>query len=156
MAYESSTQIGSGTISFTRGILDPSKRGTTTGGEGFRRGTNVVVINPEDMVSAEAFATSGFTVTRAGGIVQIWGPGITDSNTTLTPLVRQRKLILQNIGPNNLYIGPTEPATAGSGMIVPTSSTSVGFTDTFEMEIMGGVAVYARSDGISQVFLLAY
>lgn len=82
MAQEHFAQVGSGTVPFTRGVLPTSERGITDSAGGIRRGTQVVVANPEDFVAVDAWAVSGITVPN-GVATKILGP---DTN----PLPRSR------------------------------------------------------------------
>jgi hypothetical protein len=104
MASEQSSMIGSGTIPFTTAILPPDERGLYEGARGLRYGTQVVLINPEDLVAVDKFATSGVTIGTTP--VQIAGPGI-------TPLPRIRGIRIYNASAsasavNVLWIGPRE------------------------------------------------
>ena len=148
MSFNVSTVIGSGTIPFTRGILPPSQRGSQTGGEGVRTGAQVVLANPEDLNSVDAFATSGVSI---GTIpVQIWGPTI----NYLLP--RQRTLMLQNLGPGQLFIGPnSQSVIAPSGMQLTTIAVSPPGAKIV-LPLLHNVEVWGRSDIPTEIQILAY
>lgn len=100
MSFNVSTQVGSGTIPFVRGILPASQRGSQPDSEGIRTGAQVIVANPEDLNSVDAWAVSGVTVGSTTP-VEIFGPNI-------NPLPRCRTVrIINNTDSSTLYIGPT-------------------------------------------------
>lgn len=137
--------IGSGTLPYVRGILPASQRGNQSNGEGVRTGTQVMVANPEDLNSVDAFAVSGVSI----GVVpvQIWGPGFNS-------LPRQRMVIVQNAGPGSLFIGPDSTSViAPSGMQL---RITAGFEHMLSLPFMHNVQIWARSDTTTQVQLLAY
>lgn len=140
--------IGSGTIPYVRGILPASQRGTQSNGEGVRVGEQVMIGNPEDLNSVDAFAVSGvsFGVTP----VKIWGPGI-------TPLPRQRTVVLENMGPSDAFIGPNSTSViAPSGWQLPAPAAASESLSKIELPFMLNVEIWARSNGTSQIRFLAY
>lgn len=145
MGQQVAAQVGSGTIPFVRGILPASQRGNQAAGEGLRTGMQVVIANPEDFNSVDAFAVSGVSIGATP--VQIWGPGI-------NPLPRQRSVIVQNAGPGNLFIGPDSTSViAPSGMQI---RITAGFEHFLTLPFLHNVQIWARSDTTTQVQILAY
>lgn len=141
--------IGSGTTPFTRGILPASQRGAQAAGEGVRVGQQVMVANPEDLNSVDAFAVSGvsFGVTP----VLIWSYNI-------NPLPRQRTIILENIGPNDAFIGPNSTsviAPSGFQIYGPAAAANESLS-RIELPFLRNVEIWARSTGTSQIRILAY
>lgn len=98
MARETTSYIGSGTIPATRGILSSVQRGTNDDAIGAWGGTNVTLINVEDLTSVDIFAVSGVEVTQ--NPKEILNP-----YNNLLP--RTRNVKIQNTGPENAYIGNT-------------------------------------------------
>lgn len=139
MAQEQSVQIGSGTVPFVATILPTTHRGVDDAGLGLRRGTQVIVANPEDLNSVAAFATSGVTV-GTGAAIEIVGPHLHN-------LPHTRKVTIQNTD-------TTHPVFVGSS---PDSLTLVGFRlapigDTnspneITLELLHNVSVYAIATG---------
>ncbi len=146
MATQSYATIGSGTYVKTRLIIPSGLGGDgPSNARGDRYGTNVVVINPEDLNSSPAFATSGITVPNVS--TAIWGPGI-----SLLPT--QRELVIRNYGPHDCEILTTNPA--GSGFILP-GDTDGGRAAYIRLPLLHNVDVYARSFGTtSQISILAF
>lgn len=142
------SHIGSGTLPSTRGILPPSQRGTQTNGEGVRVGTQVVVANPEDFNSVDAFAVSG--VSLASTPVRIWGPGINS-------LPRQTAVIIKNQGPGSVYIGPNSTAVISpSGYQINPPTANNTFNEV-KLPFLWNVDVWARADGAgASVTIIAY
>lgn len=143
------TQVGSGTLPYTRGILPVAQRGNEPLGEGVRVGLQVVVANPEDMIAVDAFAVSGVSIGTVP--VKIW-----DAN--INPLPRQRILVLENIGPNDAFIGPNSTSViAPSGFQVygPAAAANESLS-RIELPFLKNVEVWARSTGTSQLRILAY
>jgi hypothetical protein len=117
MAVEVFAIVGSGTVEHARGILTPAQRGILTDGNGVRKGTQVMLANPEDLLSVDVWMASGVLVPSAAA-VQVFGPHI---NT----LPRTRKVILENVGGQDIYIAPTEAgATAADGFTLSASDTN--------------------------------
>jgi len=134
--------IGSGTLPFTRGILPSSQRGMQAGGEGIRTGIQVMVGNPEDLNSVDAFAVSG--VSLAGTPVRIWGPGINS-------LPRQSTVRIKNQGPGSIYVGPN------STSVISPSGYQISSTNEVVFPFLWNVDVWARADGAgASVTILAY
>jgi len=140
--------VGSGTLPFTRAILPPSQRGTQLGSEGVRTGMQVMIGNPEDMTSVDAFAVSG--VSLAGTPVRIWGPGISS-------LPRQREVMIKNQGPGSVYIGPNSTAViAPSGFQINPPTANNTFNEV-KLPFLCNVDIWARADGAgASVTIIAY
>jgi hypothetical protein len=140
--------IGSGTLVQTRGILPPSQRGTQSNGEGVRLGMQVMVGNPEDLNSVDAFAVSG--VSLAATPVRIWGPGINS-------LPRQREVKIKNQGPGSVYIGPNSTSViAPSGFQIAPPTANNTFNE-ITLPVLWNVDIWARADGGgASVTILAY
>jgi len=129
------SQVGSGTIPYTRGILPPSERGFLATGEGVRTGTQVMVGNPEDLIAVDAWAASGVVVGVAP--VQIFGP-------TTNPLPRTRLVVIQNLGGQDLIIAPTEAgATVADGFTLP--NPAAGVESRIELPLLHNNEVWARA-----------
>jgi hypothetical protein len=141
MSREVAAILGSGTVPFVYGILPPSQRGSQSGAEGVRVGLQVMVANPEDQISVDAFAVSGVSI----GVtpVKIWGPGINS-------LPRQRSVTLFNDGPSEAFIGPNS-----TSVIAPSGHNIVAET-SLALPFMHNVQIWARSAGTSQIRILAY
>lgn len=148
MTNQTWTIIGSGTLPFTRSILPASQRGTQSDGRGERQGAQVVVANPEDLNSVDAFAVSG--VSLAGTPVRIWGPGINS-------LPRQREVTIKNQGPGSIYIGPNSTAViAPSGFQINPPTANNTFNEV-TLPLLSNVDIWARADGAgASVTIIAY
>lgn len=147
MANQSSSAIASGTIEFTRQILPASQRGTEPNGRGERYGTNVVVINPEDMLSVDAFAASGITVGTTP--LEIVGP-------LNNPLPRMREVVIENTGGQDLFISHHPNVELLDSFVLPAEGTA-GTSTRVTLPVLHNVSVYARtSTGTTQVRLLIY
>lgn len=147
MAQLVASDIGSGTLRYTRGILPPAQRGNEPAGEGMRTGLQVVVANPEDMIAVDAFAVSGvsFGVTP----VKIWGPHT-------NPLPRQRSLVLSNIGPGDAFIGQSSTSViTPSGFQLPAPAAGTESLSRITLPVLHNVDIWARSASTSQVRILA-
>lgn len=142
------SQIGSGTLPFTRSILPSGQRGNEANGQGLRTGTQVMVGNPEDMVAVDAFAVSG--VSLAGTPVRIWGPGINS-------LPRQRSVTIKSQGPGSVYIGPTSTSViAPSGFQINPPTANNTLTE-ITLPLLWNVNIWARADGGgASVTIIAY
>lgn len=140
--------IGSGTLPYTRGILPASQRGNQSNGEGVRTGTQVVLANPEDLNSVDAFAVSGVSIGATP--VKIWGPGINS-------LPRQRGVTIKNQGPGSVYIGPRSTSViAPSGFQINPPASSNAATEV-TLPLLWNVDVWARADGAgASVTIIAY
>lgn len=142
MSSQSATLIGSGTLPYTYSILDPTLRGALTGGRGERFGNNVVIINPEDLASSEAFAISGISIGTTPTLV--WGP-------SMSSLARQRAVVLTVDGPGSLFFGPST-----TSVIAPSGIKVASGASTPLLPFMKGVEIYGRSDSTTQIRILAY
>lgn len=124
MAYESSAITGSG-ISVLRYPGLP-----------FFRGSNVAVINPEDMICGIGiFAASGFSVNSSS-----------TTNLTITPLSGRRKLMVFNLGPQTVFVG-NSGITTSTGYPIPSGNEKL-----FDVLAYGGL--FAISAGTSDVRIL--
>lgn len=138
---ESAAVIGSGTVPLTRPILPVDQRGGNNDGRGERGGLNVVVINPEDLLSAETWATSTVSVTTSATL--ILGPAN-------NPLPRNRKVIVKNQGTNAVTISPTPTIVAGTGWTLEQNEER-------ELELMWGASIYGiAAAGTSNVDFIVY
>ena len=148
MSSHVATDIGSGTISYTRGILPPSQRGSQSGAAGVRVGLQVVVANPEDMVSVDAFASSGITVGTAP--VKIFG-------SSQNPLPRARKIIVENAtDTSTLLVSHAQSKTLIEGFHLTNAGASTPRASV-ELPILGGTDVWAAGlGGTVQVRILIF
>jgi len=148
MTYIVAAQIGSGTLPYTRQILPSSQRGNQVGSEGVRTGTQVMVGNPEDLSSVDAFAVSG--VSLGATPVRIWGPNINS-------LPRQKTVILYNQGPGSVYIGPNSTAVISpSGYQINPPAANNTFNKV-ELPFLWNVDIWARADGAgASIAIMAY
>lgn len=148
MSIQVSAIIGSGTIESTRGILPASQRGIQSAGTGYRTGTQVIVANPEDFNSVDAFAVSGISI--AGTPTKIWGPGINS-------LPRQREVTIKNQGPGSVFIGPNSTAVISpSGYQINPPTANNTFTEV-TLPFLWNVDIWARADGAgASITIIAY
>lgn len=145
MSTPFATKVGSGTVPYTYGILDPADRGALTGGNGVRQGTQVLVANPEDLVAVDAFAASGVTVGTTA--VEIVGP---HNN----PLPRCRQVILQNSGGQAVFISHRPDFPTLDAFQLPTGGTA-GTNRRVTLSLLHNVSIYAKtSTGTSTVRIL--
>ena len=126
MAFESSAIVGSG--------INPLKKDlcvNQTTGERYLRGTQVVVVNPEDASAGCSGLVT--TTTLTGSTVQL----------PLTPLKYRRAIsICNNSATDTIFIGFDPGLTTGTGFpILPRSQLN--------MDINGQVIVYGVSGGTS-------
>jgi hypothetical protein len=152
--------LGSGTLPFVPSILHSSLGGTYAGnldakvgnGKGVRGGIQVIVANPEDIVSAPAFMCSGITVGTATP-VQIWAPDVHEA------LIRRRRNIkVENLGVGDVYVGHNNQVTAGivRGGFKLVSSAASGIV-SLDLPIMGGASVWAiAANANADVRVLVY
>ncbi|MHA2063075.1 MAG: hypothetical protein ACXABY_01720 [Candidatus Thorarchaeota archaeon] len=124
MAYESSVIVGSG-IGPLKKLLCPN----STTKERHLRGTQVVVINPEDGSAGGSGLVTAVTVNETA--VQL----------PSSPLVYRRAIsICNNSALNTLYIGFGPELQTGTGWPIPAGTT-------ISMDVNGQVVVYGISDG---------
>ncbi len=147
MAREGFSQMGSGTVGFLRGILGSEARGALGpgSGQGIRGGTQVLIINPEDLNSVDAFAVSGVSI----GIspTKIW-----DANIDYI-LPRQGNITLQNDGPSPAYIGPNSTSVISpSGWMLATTAPN----NRQSLPFLKNIEIWARSDGTSSIRIMAW
>ena len=141
MGQNAAAIIGSGTLFYTRNILSPAQRGTEVDAQGIRTGAQVMIGNPEDLNSVDAFAVSGVSI----GVtpIQIWGP-------SLNSLPRQRLVTFFNDGPNEVFIGPNSTA------VITPSGFNIIVDSSIALPFLHNIQVWARSAGTSQIRILAY
>lgn len=148
MATEASALIGSGTVEFTKNILTPAQRGSnpdTRGG--FRQGTQVMLGNPEDLLSVDAWAVSGVVVNETPA--QIVGPHI-------NMLGRIRTVILENVGSGDatgprVFVGPTEAlATAADGFEIPAPAMP-GTLNRLELPLLHNNEIWAATESANTI-----
>jgi len=141
-------QIGSGTIPYTYGILDPSERGSQEGAGGVREGSQVIIANPEDMVSVDAFAASGITVGTSP--IEIIGPHT-------NPLPRCRAVVIQNSTDNTTVRIAHDPDKVVSEGFVLEAGTVINADRHIVLPIMHNVSVYAAAaTGTATIRMLIY
>lgn len=160
MATEVSAQMGSGTIPFTKGILHTSLGGTLsvtlqTGpsdGRGIRRGTQVMVANPEDLVASAAFRCSGINV----GTSPV---KILDQNLRDNLIKMSTKLKIQNLGTGDLYIGNTSAVSTSIGGTEPgwkLIAPSTNFPpQVLIIDLLASVEVWAVASASTDVRMIA-
>lgn len=138
------TTIGSGTVNQVRNILPPSQRGSNTdvavGDGGHRTGKQVILANPEDLNSVDAFGIRNISVT--GTATLIVGPND-------NPLPRQRMVIIRNVGTGDVHIGPD------SGVLTTTGFELAANTQ-IELPLLHNVEVWGISGGSEDVRVLIY
>jgi len=126
MAYEASTVVGSG--------INPLKKEVCpneTTHERHLRGTNVVLLNPEDSSAGCSGAVTAITLT--GSVVKI----------PETPLKYRRAIsVLNNSQQDTIYVGFDPSLTTGTGWPV-----GAGCSVSFDMN--GEVLLYGVTDGTS-------
>jgi len=158
---EVASLMGSGTLPYTAAILHTTLGGTFAGtlsagasdGRGVRNGTQVVISNPEDLVSVPAIHSSGITVGTTP--VNILSQASHDAL-----LKRGRMAEIINLGPGDLYIGGTSNVTTGlageSGfkLIAPTAGTVP--PQKVKLPIMNGCDVWAVASAGTDVRILVY
>jgi hypothetical protein len=161
MAVETSALMGSGTVPYTVGILHTTLGGTFNGtlnvgaadGRGIRRGTQVIVANPEDIVSAPAFRCSGITV----GTTPV---NISNAISRAALLKRTTRVIIENVGGGDLYIGGTANVNAslageaGFKLINPTAGAVP--PQTLPLPVMEGADIWAVASAATDVRILVY
>ena len=141
MSINAYSVIGSGTLEQTRAILPPSQRGIEALGKGGRAGTQVILANPEDWNSFDAFAVRDVDVTTSA--TEIMSPGI-------NPLPRQGHIKIKNTGLSTIYIGPDSTVTATSGYPLDQN-------EELSIPLLHNVSVYGiTSAGTSDVRVIVY
>lgn len=123
MAYESSVIVGSGINPLKKTLLPNS-----TTKERYLRGTQVVVLNPEDGSAGGSGLVTAITVNTAA------------VKLPSSPLVYRRAIsICNNSASNTLYVGFGPEVETGSGWPIPAGTT-------ISMDINGQVVIYGVSD----------
>jgi hypothetical protein len=146
-AQQVAAQVGSGTLPYTRGILAAAQRGNEPAGEGIRVGSQVMVANPEDLNSVDAFAASGVTVST--GVIELVGP-------LRNPLPRCRNIILENVGGQDVYVSHHPNVEILDSFELSTEGTA-GRSTRIELPLLHNVSIYARTvTGSSSVRILIY
>jgi len=140
MAYDVAADIGSGTLPYTRNILTPAQRGSNANGEGWRTGHQVMIANPEDLNSVDAFGIRNVSVT--GTATLIVGPND-------NPLPRCRTVIIRNVGTGDVHIGPDSSVAVGTGFELAANTQ-------IELPFLHNVEVWGISGGSEDVRVLIY
>jgi hypothetical protein len=161
MSVEVASLMGSGTSPYTAAILHTTLGGTFGGtlnagaaaGRGVRTGTQVIVSNPEDIVSVPAIRCSGISV----GTSPV---NILNQINHDALLKRGRMAIIENLGPGDLYVGGRSNVTTGlageSGFKLLAPAASIP-PQSIELPIMNGCDVWAvASAGATDVRILVY
>lgn len=148
MSREVAASIGSGTIPYTYGILPPGQRGSQSGAEGVRLGVQVIVGNPEDMVSVDAFASSGIAVGTTP--IKIFG-------SNQNPLPRGRKIVVENASDTSTLLVSHAPSKVVSEGYQLTNAGASTPRASVELPILGGTDVWAAAlSGTVQVRILIF
>lgn len=148
MSREVAAIIGSGTVPYTRGILLPAQRGSQSGAEGVRVGLQVMIGNPEDMVSVDAFASSGIAVGTTP--TKIFG-------SNQSPLPRARKIIIENTSDTSTLLVSHAPSRVISEGYHLTNAGASTPRASIELPILGGTDVWAAAlSGTVQVRILIF
>lgn len=131
MAKEATIIVGSG--------INPLKKDVcvnNTTGERHLRGTNVVVLNPEDGSAGGSGLVTQITVDSA--VVKL----------PTAPLVYRRGIaIFNNSVQRTVYIGFDPGVTTGTGWPIPAGSS-------LPMDINGQIEIYGISDGSTDIRIL--
>ena len=137
--------IGSGTLPYTRGILPSGQRGNQSNGEGVRTGMQVMVGNPEDLNSVDAFAASGITVgTSAVEVVSF----------ATNPLPRSGMVLVKNGGASAVLISHKQNFTDNEGFPLAANGT---INDQIQLPVLKNVSIWARcASGSTTIKLLIY
>jgi len=147
MSREVAAIVGSGTAPFVYGILPPSQRGSQSGAEGVRVGIQMMVGNPEDIVSVDAFASSGIAVGTTP--IKIFG-------ANQSPLPRARQVMIENASDSStLLVAHTQSKVVSEGwQLVNGTAAPRAFVT---LPIMAGVDIWAAaSTGSVQVRILIF
>jgi hypothetical protein len=145
MSTTQHTQVGSGTLPFTRSILPEAQRGVEVGSEGIRHGAQVIMANPEDLVAVDAFAASGIVVGTSE--VEIISP-----NTN--PLPRCREIIIENVGAADVYLSHLPGFVTDLGFELATEGTA-GRDSRIRLPLLHNVTVYGKTaSGSSSIRLI--
>lgn len=135
-------QIGSGTLPYVRGILPSSQRGNQVGSEGVRTGMQVMLANPEDLNSVDAYMPSGVTV-GTGTVVEVISPG-------KNPLPRCRDIYFGNFTTSTvIYLGPWNNIgkLIAEGIPLPVGSSQNSDPFGLKMPLLHNNTVYAIATG---------
>lgn len=147
MSKEVAALIGSGTVLYTYGILDPTVRGFQSGAEGVRVGTQVIIANPEDLLAVDAFAASGISVSTVA--TEIIGP-------YNNPLPRSRSIIVENTGNADVYLSHKASFTTQDAFELSPEGTA-GRSSRVELPLLHNVSMYAKTaSGSTTVRLLIF
>lgn len=132
MAYESSVRIGSGISALREGFVagQPALQGM--------RGTNVVLINYEDLNSKLGISQASGLAVSSGLAIQLTGPE--------NRLGGRRQMIVQNLGNAPAYIGP-------SGVTTDTG-LQIGVNNRLSLEVMDVGDLFIVSAGNSDIRIL--
>lgn len=153
MASQTTTTVGSGYFPNINKILPPGQFGSgPSDARGELYNTNVTIGNPENIVAVPVWTTSGVSV----GVtpVKIW-----DANINYN-LAHQRSVTFQNMGPDQVRLGPSSQAVIfPSGFTITpitAAATAKDNSSKIEIKIFKGAEVWASSIGTSQIQILAY
>lgn len=148
MSREVAAIVGSGTTPFVYGVLPPDARGSQVGAEGIRTGLQVMVGNPEDMVSVDAFASSGIAVGTSP--TKIFG-----ASQNIMP--RTRKIIIENATDSStLLISHAQSKVVSEGFQITNAGANAP-RSSIELPIMAGTDVWAAAAvGTVQVRILIF
>lgn len=149
MNYLVASQVGSGTIPFTRGILPASQRGAQSTGGGIRTGMQTVIANPEDLIAVDAFVASGISV----GTTPL---KIYDKNMTLLP--RGRQVMIQNgTDSSTLLIAHQAVKVVSEGWQLVNGAATVGARASVTLPVLDCVEIWAAaSTGSCKVNILIF
>lgn len=137
--------VGSGTLPFTRQILPSSQRGSQANSEGVRTGMQVMIGNPEDLLSVDAFAASGISV--ATSPVEIVSFGV-------NPLPRCGNVLVKNGGASAVLISNKQNFTDIEGFPLSALGTS---GDSVLIPVLKNVSIWARcATGSTTMKVLIY
>jgi len=142
-------QVGSGTLPYVRAILPSGQRGSDNTGQaaGVRTGIQVIVANPEDLASVDAFASSGIAVSTTP--IKIFG-----ASQSLMP--RARQVMIENASDSSTLLianAPAKVVSEGWQLVNGTAAPRAFVT----LPIMAGVDIWAAaSTGTVQVRILIF
>lgn len=141
MARESASQMGSGTIPYVSNIRYGITQSDGSIARGERYGTNVTVINPEDMLSSPYWGVSGTIVAPV------------EYPTELSQILderRRRAIEIENIGPGYLHFSHNsgEMSYGNSWVLMPGNSAVAG-PHTQKLPLLDNLPVYVMASGDS-------
>jgi len=140
------TAVGSGTIPYTRGILPSGQRGYEPLGQGERTGLQVVIANPEDLTSVDAFAVSGIAISTTP--IKIWG-------ARQSPLPRARLVRIQNATDSTTVTIANSAAKTAEGWQL-TNAGAATPRSYVDLPVLDCVEIWAVASAGSQVRMLIF